>query len=113
MRFLTEDAVLVCKHELGQVGIAPTQDLVTVEDRRVLVRSDPEGKPIAGCPNAGPTIKPCTTTLPVKKGYSSLVSVGGRPICLETVEGLTDGTPPGTVKYHVRTPGQSLVESSR
>lgn len=113
MRVLTEDAVLVCKHELGRVGIVAGQDLTTVEGRRVLVRSDPEGRPISGCPNAGPTIKPCTSTLPVKKGYSALVSVEGRPVCLETVEGLTDGTPPGTVEYQVRAPGQSLVEASR
>lgn len=112
MRILTEDAVLVCKHVLGRLGIVPGQELVTVEDRRVLVRPDPEGRPIGGCPNAGPTIKPCTTSLKVQTGYSGLVSVGGRPICLETVQGLTDGTPPGTVKYEVQTPGQSLVEAA-
>lgn len=113
MRLLTEDAVLTCKHVLGRVGIAPVQRLVTVDRRRVLVRPDPEGRPIAGCPNVGPTIKPCTTTLKVQTGYSALVSVEGRPVCLDSVQGLTDGTPPGTVKYEVRSPGQSLVESSR
>ena len=109
MKILTEDAVLVCKHELGTVGIRPTQDLVTVEERRVLVENDPEGRPITACPNIGATIKPCQLTLKVQVGYSDLVRIDGRRMCLDTVTGLTDGTPPGTVKYKVRSPGQELV----
>jgi hypothetical protein len=109
MRVLTEDAVLVCAHELGIVGIAATQGLVRVNGRRVLVEKDPEGRPIAGCPNVGPAIKPCTSTLAVRAGYSGLVRIDGRRVCLDTVTGLTDGTPPGTVLYRVRSPGQTLV----
>jgi hypothetical protein len=109
MRWLTEDAKLVCKHELGVVGIVPTQELVTIGKRRVLVEVDPEGRPIGGCPMYGPTIKPCTTTLRVQVGYSDLLRIGGRRVCLDTVSGLTDGTPPGTVKYEVRLPGQEFV----
>lgn len=109
MYWLTEDAVLVCAHELGMVGIIATQDLVTVERRRVLVKADPEQRPITGCPNTGPTIKPCTSTLAVKTGYSDWIHIQGRPVCLDTVTGLTDGTPPGTVKYRVRRPGQDWI----
>ncbi len=109
MKVLTEDAVLVCKHELGTVGIKGTQDLVTIEGRLVLVENNPEGRPIVACPNVGATIKPCVVTLKVQEGYSDLVRVDGKRICLDTVTGLTDGTPPGTVKYKVRSPGQSLV----
>jgi hypothetical protein len=110
MHWLTEDAKVVCKHELGIVGIVPTQNLVTIAGRRVLVATDPEGRPIAGCPNYGPTIKPCAATLRVQVGYSNLLRISGRPVCLDTISGLTDGTPPGTVKYEVRNPGQQLVE---
>jgi hypothetical protein len=109
MRWLTEDAVLVCDHEQGLVGIVASQGLVTVEDRRVLVETDPEQRPIAGCPNYGPAIKPCTSTLRVRTGYSDLLRIEGRRVCLDTVTGLTDGTPPGTVRYKVRRPGQALV----
>lgn len=112
MRWLTEDAVLVCKHELGRVGLAPVQDLVTIDGRRVLVESDPESRPIAGCPNYGPAIKPCTHTLQVREGYSDWVRVGGRRVCLDAVRGLTDGTPPGTVEYIVRDAGQTFVEET-
>jgi hypothetical protein len=109
MKLLTEDAVLTCKHIIGTVQNRPTQDLVTVAGRKVLVETDPEGRPISSCPNVGATIKPCTATLKVEEGYSAWIRVDGRRVCLDTVTGLTDGTPPGTVKYVVRTPGQDFV----
>lgn len=109
MKWLTEDAILNCKHELGIVQLPATQDLVTIEGRNVLVENNPEGRPIVGCPNIGATIKPCTRTLKVEEGYADFLRVNGQRICLDTVTGLTDGTPPGVVKYAVRSPGQGLV----
>ena len=109
MKWLTEDAVITCKHELGKVILAPTQDLVTIEQRQVLVDNNPENRSVVGCPNIGATIKPCTTTLKVEEGYSDFLRVNGKRICLDTVTGLTDGTPPGVVKYTVRSPGQEFV----
>lgn len=112
MKLLSEDALLVCKHALGVVKNVPSQSLVTVNGRRVLVDADPEGRTIVGCPNVGIAIKPCACTLKVQVGYSGLVRINGRSACLDTVSGLTDGTPPGTVLYEVKLPGQSLVGSS-
>ena len=111
MRILTEDAVLICNHVLGKVSNQPSQNLVTVEKRRVLVEADPEGRSISSCPNANPFagMKPCVLTLKVIVGYSDFVRIDGKPICLDTVTGLTDGTPSGTVIYKVREPGQTLV----
>ena len=34
MLVLTEDAILVCKHELGKVKNKPTQELVTIDGRK-------------------------------------------------------------------------------
>jgi hypothetical protein len=110
MRLLTEDARLVCLHRKGKLDVEPTQDLLTIEGRRVLLEPDPEGRKISGCPMYGALIKPCRLTLAVKEGYSPLLHVEGRRVCLDTVRGLTDGTPPGTVFYEVETPGQQLVE---
>jgi hypothetical protein len=110
MLLLTEDAVVVCNHELGHVKIVATQELVTVEGRRVLVEPDPEGRPISGCPNTGAAIKPCLTTLRVLTGYSpGLLRIEGRRVCNDTVSGFTDGTPPGAVRYKVRAAGQEFV----
>ena len=109
MLLLTEDAVLTCRHELGIVGMVGTQNLLTIGGRQVLVDGDPEGRPIGGCPNVGATIKPCLLTLKAQAGYSDWIRVDGRRVCLDTISGLTDGTPPGIVKYQVRAPGQSLV----
>jgi hypothetical protein len=112
MRLLTEDAVLVCLHELGKVENQPSQQLVTIDDRKVLVDNDPEMRSISRCPNIGVTIKPCQTTLKVKVGYSTFVRIDGRKVALDSVRGLTDGTPPGIVEYKVRRPGQGLVASA-
>jgi hypothetical protein len=107
--WLTEDAVMVCLHELGRVRLEPSQTLVRVDGRRVLVEPDPERRPVKGCPNIGPTIRPCRTTLVVREGYSALVRIDGQPICLDVLRGLTDGTPPGSIDYKVRDAGQVLV----
>ena len=71
---------------------------------------DPEGRPIRFCPNYGVGIKPCQRTLKVNQGYSTLLLIGGKRVALDSVRGLTDGTPPGVVEYVVRQPGQELLE---
>ncbi len=108
MLVLTEDAGLYCTHGPGKVSNRPTQALVTVEGRRVLVEPDPVGRPISGCPSTVP-FKPCTTSLAVQKGYSEFIRVEGRRLCLDAITGYTDGTPPGVVMYVVRDAGQSFV----
>jgi hypothetical protein len=109
MKILTEDAHLICGHDLGHVNNRPSQNWVTVEGKSVLVEDDPEGRLILGCPNIGATIKPCMKSLKVDTGYSEFVRIDGKPICLDTVTGFTDGTPPGMVKYRVQSPGQEFV----
>ena len=111
MFFLTEDSVLICEHKLGKVQIEPTQSLVTINGRRALIRPNPEARPIKGCPNLGPTIKPCTVTWAVERGYSAFIRIKGIPVCLDSVRGLTDGTPQGAVEYIVADPAEHLVNS--
>lgn len=108
--WLTIDARLACDHG-GNVKNKNSQDWVRVEKRPVLVSTDPEGREINACPNAAVMMgqKPCITCLKVVVGYSDFVRIGGRKVCLQTVRGLTDGTPAGLVNYKVLTPGQSLV----
>jgi hypothetical protein len=111
MLFLTDKADLKCLHR-GTVKIAARQKWVTIDTRAVLVDNDPESKSISMCPNSGAFIRPCVTTLPVMAGYSEFIRIDGRRVCLDTVRGLTDGTPPGVVEYKVFDPGQHFVNGS-
>jgi hypothetical protein len=56
-------------------------------------------------------MKPCATTLAVDHGYSTWIRIGGNAVVLSTLDGLTDGTVPGTVHYTVRDPGQDFVRA--
>jgi hypothetical protein len=92
------------------VQVIHTQTLVTIDGRHVLVEPDPEGRAISGCPWVGPGgQKPCLTTSRVAVGYSPLLRIDGRRVCLDTVSGLTDAMPASTFKYSVRAAGQALV----
>ena len=112
MLALTEDAGLFCTHGPGKVSIAATQEFVTVEGRKLLIEPDPVGRSISGCPSVVP-FKPCLTTLAVQKGYSRFIRIAERRLCLDTVTGFTDGTPPGVVMYVVRFAGQEFVSEMR
>jgi hypothetical protein len=109
MRFLTEDARLVCAHPGGTVKIQSSQRWVTIERRAILVATDPERCDIIGCSNLIPPNVPCRKSEAVNEGYSTFIRIERRPVCLETVTGLTDGTVRGAVFYSVAAPGQSLV----
>ncbi|MFF1830305.1 hypothetical protein [Paenarthrobacter sp. NPDC058040] len=110
MKILVKEAILRCGHD-GKVENVPSQHWVRVAGSEILVATDPQGRDISMCPNIGINIKPCNKTLPVTKGYSTFIKIAGKAVCLDTVEGFTDGTPPGAVKYNVRRPGQTFVES--
>lgn len=111
MKILTRSGVSRCGHD-GIVVPMASQSWVRVTSSPVLVESDPVGRSIGMCPNVSINIKPCTSTLVVHSGYSGFLRIGGHAICLDSVVGYTDGTPPGSVKYTVRDPGQRLVEAT-
>jgi hypothetical protein len=111
MQILTEDALVFCGHQVGKVTLFPSQQLVTINQRCVLVEPDPVGKPIVGCPiPITPTTKPCMTTLPAFIGYSTLLTIDGRRVCLDAISGLTDGVAP--VPYRVMQAGQQFVSAT-
>jgi hypothetical protein len=112
MYLLTEEARLVCTHETGIVHLRVSQNLVRIEKRWVLIRDDPEHRTITMCPNVGAAIQPCTRTQEVREGYSHFVTIVGQPVCLDTVSGLTNGTPQGAVRYEVRRSGQDFVSEA-
>jgi hypothetical protein len=110
MEWITVNAVIRCGHD-GRVENAPSQTWVTIGSAPVLVDDDPEGRRIVACPNFGPTVKPCAKTLRVTEGYSTWLRIGGDRVAMSNVDGLTDGTVPGTVHYDVRQPGQGFVRA--
>lgn len=112
MLWVTTDASIACGHD-GVVQNVPRQRWVTVDSSPVLLDDDPEGRAVVGCPNVGPTVKPCARTLRVHDGYSAWISVDGHAVVLSDLDGLTDGTVPGTVHYTVRNPGQAHVSADR
>ena len=106
---LTKNAVVTCIHG-GTVTLIPQQTTVTIQHGPVLCEGDLVGAAIVGCPQAGPGIKPCTsviTTFP--ESVSLTVTDGARPVHLDTLDGTTDGNPPGRLK--VIRAGQTVVET--
>jgi hypothetical protein len=112
MEWITDQAVIKCGHD-GKVTNKPSQRWVTIGMVPVLVDPDPEGRGITACPNFGPTMKPCKTTLKIATGRSEFIRIDGHRVILSTLDGLTDGTVPGTVHYTVRNPGQAFVLADR
>lgn len=108
MRLLTRASVVTCGHG-GVVQNVPSQQHVTIGGVPVLVEDDPVGRVVLACPNYGLSLKPCTTTRAVRTGYSTFVTVGGRPVCLDTLEGVTDGVDAQVVLYTLRDARQQLV----
>jgi hypothetical protein len=111
MYVLTDQAKIVCGHQQGEVTLIPTQRWVTIEGHSILVQGDLDNRLITGCPvQTSQTSKPCTTTLPPTspQGYSTLLKVEGKPVCLKALVGFTDGMP-GPVPYTVRECGQDFV----
>jgi hypothetical protein len=109
-KLVTTGATILCSHG-GKVTLTPGQTTVSIQGGAVLCEPDLVGAPIVGCAQpATPSSKPCTTVASTTPGSSSpRVSVGGRPVYLDTLSGLTDGVPPGTIR--LGDPGQSVAET--
>lgn len=107
---VTTNARIVCAHG-GQVTLIPKQTTVTVAGAPVLRESDIMGSPIVGCAQP-PSVstKPCTLVVSILPGGSApTVSAGGMPVHLDSLSGMTDGVPPGTVM--VVSAGQTTVQA--
>lgn len=107
--WLTEKSVLHCLHPAaGKVDLKVTQSFVKISGGRVSIQANTLKRPISGCKHPASTnSKPCTLTLSVSTGYSRFIRINGKPVCLGTVNGVTDSVPPS--KYQVTRPGQNFV----
>jgi hypothetical protein len=110
VKILNEGAIVRCDHD-GTVRKAPSQHWVFISEAEVLVEPDPEGRDIDWCPNAAPPMRSCGKALKLRVGYSDLVFIGDRPVVLDSLDQITDGTPPGN-RATCRDAGQPFVASA-
>lgn len=101
----------MCMHG-GKVQIIPRQTKVMIGGAPAIRETDLMGAPIVGCPvPPTPATKPCTMVASTMPGGSTMKSTAvGMPIHTQTVQGLTDGVPPGSLI--VTSPGQQKVQGS-
>ncbi len=102
---LTSKAVIQCIHG-GKVTIPSHPGRMTIQGSAVLCEGDLVGAPIVACPVVASTnSKPCTTVISTLPGSTSpKLIVSGRPAYVATLQGVTDGLPPGALQ--VSSPGQ-------
>lgn len=101
----------MCAHG-GQVQLIPKQFKVLANGMPVLCVGDLVGSPIAGCAQPPtPATVPCTVVvseIPIPMvGMSPRVLVGGKPVLLAGINGVTSGVPPSPLI--VAFPGQTKV----
>ena len=107
---LTNNAVLMCNHG-GKVQVLPRQMQVSVAGGFVICDPDLVGAPITGCQVKTTALtQPCTAVVETLPGSTSpTVMVAGRPVYVQTLVGVTNSRPPGTVE--VVFPGQIIVQA--
>ncbi len=111
---LTEGSSLVCAHQ-GKVTLTASQSALTVDGKKVIVQSDLMGAPISGCANVTNPVtgtKQCMTVTSVMAGMATKLTAGGKPVMLDSAQGMTDGSGPGPVMWQVQTAGQTKLTAS-
>jgi hypothetical protein len=105
------NAVITCPHQTGIVKPLPRQTKVMVGGALALRITDMAGSPVAGCPAAGPGIKPCTTVPAPAAPGATKVLIGGLPAMLATSTMTSDSTPPVPSATLVKFAGQTTVNA--
>jgi hypothetical protein len=108
---LTTAAKIMCAHG-GQVTLIPKQVKVLVGGQPALCLGDLVGSPIVGCAQPPtPTTAPClavVSEIPIPNvGMNPMVLVGGKPVLLAGINGVTSGVPPSPLI--VAFPGQTTA----
>lgn len=111
---LTPTATIGCVHAnvpgTGIVGLAASQQRLTVAGSPVLVGDDLKDRTITGCTLTGPPgTVPCKKTTVMLTGGAAQMAVDGDAVLLDTANGATDSNPPGTWK--VIAPGQTTLQA--
>jgi hypothetical protein len=82
-----------------------------VDSQAVLVEGDLDGASISGCTTPiSQTSQPCNTVTQVIGGTAKNLKADNKAVLLDTVQGMTDGVPPGT--WSVQSAGQTMLEAT-
>jgi len=100
---LTASSNVQCSHS-GTVSVAGTPKL-TVGGNPVLLEDGVVGKTVQGCTFGSSSTTPCKTVVSVERsGFANKLTVNGKGVALESLNGTTDSTP---------TPGSLLCASGQ
>lgn len=108
MKVLNLAAVLKCSHG-GTLQISPQSVKLRVAANEVLMEQHIISALIAGCPQSGSGITPCTAVTQITAGQATKLTINSQPVLLDTLAGITNGNPPGTLV--VVAPGQQKLDS--
>src|SRR4029450_934282 len=104
-KVLTKAATVKCVHP-GDVEVAASTSRLTVDGEAALVAGDLDGARISGCKlPSSPSSGPCATTVSAIPPPSTLLTVDGKAVLLDTTVGTTTSVPPGT--FSVQAAGQT------
>jgi hypothetical protein len=96
---LTSASDVQCGHQ-GAVQ-AKSSAKLTVSGNAVLLATGVVGSPVTNCSTKLTSIptSPCTTVVSLlPTSLAQKLTVGGLPVVLDTLSGLTDGVPPGSLE---------------
>jgi hypothetical protein len=94
-KVLTTGSTVMCKHG-GKVATGSTAKL-TVNGLPVLLAAGVSGRTVTTCPitdDPNTSTTKCRTVAAIIKGPAVKLKVGGQPVILDTLTGMTNGTPP-------------------
>jgi hypothetical protein len=108
---LNGDAVIRCSHG-GTVRAVASQQALKLDGKPALVLADLLAATISDCPNRDPRagLLPCLLITSVIAGSATKLKAGGQPVVLDSAQGVTSSTPPGT--FSVSSAGQTKVSAS-
>lgn len=111
---LTENSRVTCANQ-GTVQLVAGQSKLKVNGSNVLVEGDLTGAAIGGCttvtdPNSGAKI--CSSVSSVVNGVANKLTINGKGVLLENIQGTTDGTVGAVVQFwSVQNAGQAKLKA--
>jgi hypothetical protein len=105
---LTEASSVTCGHE-GTVATSGDGRL-KVQGSSVLLQAGVTGKMVSGCKTASSnSTSPCASVTSLASGTASKLMIGGQPVLLQGITGVTNGVPPGALSSSAKQSKLSAV----